>query len=317
MLRTFSTFCLIILASSTLFAQKSIKDYKYIIVPKQYEFQKTEDQHQINSLTKFLFEKEDFIVFFSDESFPEELALNACSALKAIVNDESGMLSTKVTISLVDCYNKAIYTTPEGRSKIKDYKKGYHDAIRKAFVGIQEYEEEQDETTEENIANEIVEAPVNEVVVEEPVKEQVAAVAPVENTVKEEIAETKSEVDIKVAKQTAAPVAVAAVPVVVPKKETKEIKATKPVKAAKGYTIEGTYFIDMWGECVISKKGNDYKVVGGDEDFEFAEIYTTSKPTIFMMKKTGFKQTQLLEIDENGNLKIDSKLGVKIYKRIN
>ncbi|SNR45721.1 hypothetical protein SAMN06265371_103203 [Lutibacter agarilyticus] len=310
MLRTFSTFCLIILASSTLFAQKSIKDYKYIIVPKQYEFQKREDQHQINSLTKFLFEKEEFIVFFSDESFPEELALNACAALKAIVNDESGMLSTKVTISLVDCYNKVIYTTPEGRSKIKDYKKGYHQAIRNAFVNIQELDEEvEGETTEEITAIEAV--------VAESAEEQVVAVSPVETAVKEEIAETKSEVEVKAVKEASAPVAVAAIPVVVPKKEAKEIKESKPDKAAKAYTIEGTYFIDMWGECVISKKGNDYKVVGGDEDFEFAEIYTTSKPTIFMVKKTGFKQTQLLEIDESGNLKIDSKSGIKIYKRIN
>lgn len=309
MLRTFSTFCLIVLVSTTLFAQKSIKDYKYIIVPKQYEFQKSKDQHQINSLTKFLFEKEDFIVFFSDDTFPKELATNACIALKAVVNDESGMMSTKVTISLIDCYNKTIYTTAEGKSKIKEYKKGYHDAIRKAFVSIQEYKEENDgEASEEIIATEAVEVEVAE--------EQVIAVVPVENTVKEEVAETKSEVatTVEVAKQTAAPVAVVAVPVVVSQKEP---KAAKPVKTAKTHTIEGTYFIDMWGECVISKKGNDYKVVGGDEDFEFAEIYTTSKPTIFMVKKTGFKQTQLLELDENGNLKIDSKSGVKIYKRIN
>ena len=312
MLRTFSTFCLIILVSTTLFAQKSIKDYKYIIVPKQYEFQKSEDQHQINSLTKFLFEKEEFIVFFSDDSYPEELALNACAALKAVVNDESGMLSTKVTISLIDCYNKAIYTTPEGRSKIKDYKRGYQDAIRKAFVNIQELDEENNgETTEEITATKVV--------VAEPVKEQVAVVAPIETTIKVEVAETKNEVEAsgEVTKQTAAPITIAAVPVVLPKKETKEIKEAKPVKAEKAHTIEGVYFIDMWGECVISKKGNDYKVVGGDEDFEFAQIYTTSKPTIFMVKKTGFKQTQLLELDENGNLKIDSKSGVKIYKRIN
>lgn len=310
MLRTFSTFCLLILVSTTLFAQKSIKDYKYIIVPKLYEFQKREDQHQINSLTKFLFEKEEFIVFFSGDVYPEDLALNPCSALKAIVNNESGMLSTKVTISLVDCYNKAIYTTPEGRSKIKDYKKGYHEAIRNAFANIQELDQEnEDEITEEIIATEVAEVEV--------AKEQAEAVVPVEATVKEEVAETKSEVEAKAVKEASAAVAVAAIPVVVPKKEAKEIKESKPDKAAKAYTIEGTYFIDMWGECVISKKGTDYKVVGGDEDFEFAEIYTTSKPTIFMMKKTGFKQTQLLEIDANGNLKIDSKSGVKIYKRIN
>lgn len=311
MLRLLSICCFIFLLGTPLLAQKTIDSYKYIIVPKQYEFQKSEDQYQLNSLTKFLFNKEGFVTFFSDDSYPEDLALNACTALKAIVNNESGMLSTKVTISLIDCYNKVIYTTAEGRSKIKDYKRGYQDAIRKAFVSIQEYGlEDEDETSEEITATETV--------VAEPVKEKVGAVAPVETNVKEEVAETKKEVEAttKVVEKTA-PVAVAAVPVVVPKNEAKEIKEAKPVKTAKAYTIEGTYFIDMWGECKISKKGASYKVVGGDEGFEFAEIFTTSKPTIFMVKKTGFSQTQLLELDEDGNLKIDSNSGVKIYKRIN
>ena len=123
---------------------------------------------------------------------------------------------------------------------------------------------------------------------------------------------SSADTAVKAVNSTAV-VAVAAVPVVV----SKEAKVSESEKIAKAFTIEGTYFIDMWGECVISKKGSDFKVVGGDEDFEFAEIYTTSKPNIFMVKKTGFKQTQLLELDENGNLKIDSNSGVKIYKRVN
>lgn len=312
MLRTFSTFCLVVLVSTTLFAQKSIKDFKYVIVPVQYEFQKSEDQYQVNSFMKFLFEKEGFEVYFSNDNYPQELSTNSCSALKAIVNDVSSMISTKVTISLVDCHNTPIYTTPLGRTKIKDYKRGYQDAIRKAYTAMKE-EEAEKEAASEFAVDEVVETPVKEAVAVVPVKEEIAEI-PVEAAVEKEVVESKSDVDTAVkAVNSTAVVAVAPVPVVVPK----QVKVSESEKTAKSFTIEGTYFIDMWGECVISKKGSDFKVVGGDEDFEFAEIYTTSKPNIFMVKKTGFKQTQLLELDENGNLKIDSNSGVKIYKRVN
>ena len=39
------------------FAQKNINNYKYIIVPKSYGFLGDEDKFQLNSLTKFLFNK--------------------------------------------------------------------------------------------------------------------------------------------------------------------------------------------------------------------------------------------------------------------
>lgn len=290
MLRSFATFCIIILMSTPLFAQKTINSYKYIIVPKQYEFQKSEDQYQLNSLTKFLFEREELVVFFSDDSYPKDLAENACVALKAMVKNNSNLLTTKVTINLVDCYNAVIYSSPLGKSKFKDYKKAYQDAIRKAFVGVQAYVNDSTSTK--------VDAPL---VVAAPINEQAATI------------DFKTDAETKIVEENITvnnSVGVVAVPVVVPQKNVVSEKETTV------YALEGTYFIDMWGKCVITKKGATYKVIGGDEDFEFAEIYSTSKSTIFMVKKTGFKETQLLELDTNGNLKIDSKSGVKIYKRV-
>ena len=68
MSRIFSISCLILLfSSSVLFAKKGLNSYKYVLVPNQYEFQKSEDQYQINSLTKFLFDKEGFTVLSSSE----------------------------------------------------------------------------------------------------------------------------------------------------------------------------------------------------------------------------------------------------------
>ena len=39
------------------FSQTNLNNYKYVIVPKKYDFLKEEDQFRLNGLTKFLFEK--------------------------------------------------------------------------------------------------------------------------------------------------------------------------------------------------------------------------------------------------------------------
>lgn len=119
------------------FAQKSINNYKYIIVPKQFEFLNEPDKHQTSSLTKFLFNKYGFKAILTDESFPEDLANNKCLALTSMVSRESSFINTKIVISLRDCYNNIIFESETGISKEKTYKKAYHESIRKAFVSIQ------------------------------------------------------------------------------------------------------------------------------------------------------------------------------------
>ena len=126
-----------LLLSVTTFAQKSINNYKYVIVPKQFEFLKSEDQYQTSSLTKFLFNKYGYTAFLSDETLPQELAQNRCLALLVDVKNNSGMFTTKNTIELKDCNNSIVYTSEEGKSKEKEYKKAYQEAIRSAFKSIQ------------------------------------------------------------------------------------------------------------------------------------------------------------------------------------
>lgn len=321
MSRTHSIFSLFfLLSTSILFAQKDLNAYKYIVVPNQYEFQKSEDQYQINSLLKFLFEKEGYNVYSTATAFPQDLAQSPCLALKAIVNNDSGMLSTKVTISLVDCYNTVVFTSIEGKSKIKDYKKAYHEAIRNAFVGIQELEYEY--TGSENTNLNIVEKNT-ENITESKVEVVPAATLtevdkkPENPVVASEISEPVTQNNVIEANEISSAQKVAETAVIIPvvvseKSNVNEVKSVEKTV----YSIEGKYFIDMWGECVISKKGDGFAVVGGDQNFEFATISKTSKPTIFMVKKTGFTQSQLLELTEDGNLQIDTDNGVKVFKRV-
>lgn len=115
---------------------QSLDDYKYVIIPAKYEFQKTDDQYQLNSLTKFLFEKEGFITQFDNVEMPLEISKNPCDVLTARVNNTSNMFTTKMVIELINCKNQKVLITKEGRSKEKDYKKGYQEALREAFESV-------------------------------------------------------------------------------------------------------------------------------------------------------------------------------------
>ncbi|WP_428742983.1 hypothetical protein [Tenacibaculum sp.] len=123
--------------STASFAQKSINNYKYIIVPSKFEFVKGKDKYQTSSLTKFLFNKYGFTAFLDDEQLPKEVANNRCLTLTGTVKDNSSMFTTKSIIELRDCYNKVVFTSQEGKSKEKEYKKAYQEAIRNAFKSIE------------------------------------------------------------------------------------------------------------------------------------------------------------------------------------
>lgn len=119
------------------FAQKAINNYKYVIVPTKFDFVKEKDKYQTSSLTKFLFNKYGFKAFLEDEKLPEETENNRCLVLTGVVKDDSGLFTTKSIVELRDCYNKVVFTSQAGRSKEKEYKKAYHEAIRNAFKSIE------------------------------------------------------------------------------------------------------------------------------------------------------------------------------------
>ncbi|WP_299335993.1 hypothetical protein [uncultured Psychroserpens sp.] len=122
-------------------AQEAINNYKYIIVQNQYDFQKSEDQYQLNSLTKFLFNKYGYEAFLDSEEYPKDLGADNCLGLKAILKDvKGGFLKTKIQIDLVDCKNNVIATSQVGSSKVKDFKKAHTEAVREAFITYQYFD---------------------------------------------------------------------------------------------------------------------------------------------------------------------------------
>ena len=122
----------LVVISNSIFGQQHINNYKYVTVSKKFDFQKTKDQYQLNSLTKFLLEKEGFKTLFDVETKPQELINNACLNLIVKINKNSNMLTTKLNVELMNCQNEVVYSG-DGRSKLKVYKKAYHEALRKAL----------------------------------------------------------------------------------------------------------------------------------------------------------------------------------------
>ncbi|MGS2740505.1 hypothetical protein [Sinomicrobium sp. M5D2P17] len=119
------------------FAQSTVNGYKYVIVPQKFDFLKKENQYQVNALAKFLFEKYNFTAVYAN-NLNEEMEQNSCLALKANVRDDSNMFTTKLVVELTNCRGEVVYVSEEGKSKEKDYKAAYHDALRKAFLSVEE-----------------------------------------------------------------------------------------------------------------------------------------------------------------------------------
>lgn len=121
----------------TAIAQKNINNYKYVIIPLKYEFLDENNQYRLNTLTRYLFKQRGFEALFDEEEFPEELNKDRCKALFANVEKaKGGLFTTKVEITLKDCFGKELFRTETGSSREKDFQKAYTEAIKKAFSSL-------------------------------------------------------------------------------------------------------------------------------------------------------------------------------------
>ena len=135
-IKLFTTFIAFFIIANV-FSQSNLNDYKYIIVPKKFDFLKDENQYRLNDLTKFLFEKNDFTTVIEGSQYPEDLANNVCMALNSDVGKEKGMFKTKLFVVLKNCQGKEVYKSQIGESRLKEYDKAYVEALRAAFKSFE------------------------------------------------------------------------------------------------------------------------------------------------------------------------------------
>lgn len=127
----------LLFVQSSVLAQSNLNDFKYVLIPKQYDFQRFEDQYQLNSLTKFLFNKYGFEAYFESEDIPSDVSQDRCLALRADLKKLKGFLITRLQFELKDCNGNIVSTSKVGETKVKQYDTAYNIALRQAFETYQ------------------------------------------------------------------------------------------------------------------------------------------------------------------------------------
>ncbi|WP_417558085.1 hypothetical protein [Mesoflavibacter zeaxanthinifaciens] len=152
-----------LLCCTTLLAQNQLNNYKYIVVPNQFKFQKEPGQYRVNGLTKFLLEKQNFTVLLEGDTLPEDVIKNNCLVLKTTAIDDSSMFKTKIKFQFKDCQGKVVYTTEEGESREKKYIVAYNEAVRNAFSSLSNFTHKYEVKETENEAEEVIVTPLPKV----------------------------------------------------------------------------------------------------------------------------------------------------------
>jgi len=117
-------------------SQNTINSYKYVLVPRKFDFVSEEDEYQLNTTTKLLLEQKGFVVFWSTAKLPPALAANRCSALIAEVTRRKAFFATNLTVTLQDCSGNIIFKSKEGKSMEKEWFVAYDQALRDAFSSL-------------------------------------------------------------------------------------------------------------------------------------------------------------------------------------
>lgn len=292
------------------YAQDELNPYKYIIIPKKYDFLKKENQYRVNTYTKFLFDNEGFTTLVQGESYPNDLLSNPCIAVTADVEDSSNMFTTKLKLVLKNCHGNVVFTSIQGTSKLKEFDKTYIDALKKCFVSIEQLNYNFDPAIEAKSENKVQTTPVAEV--KEEVKETEIAVAPVVAP-----ANTEPKVESPAKQTTAAPVVAAvAVPVVnETKKEEEKAAPASTGTIARSYKNENiSFFLIEQGDKLVAYV-NESRIENYKKGELIGTFEKTSLPNVFRVEWK--KQEQDIDettayFDDSGNLKIDIHRNGKI-----
>lgn len=245
-------FLILIASSVTLSHAQDLNNYKYILIPPTYEFTNGTDQYRLNSLTKFLFEKEGFSTLMTNEKKPVDFQQNPCLGLNADVNNNSGLFVTKLVITLTNCSGDVVFESEEGRSREKDFQAAYQEALRDAFESVKELNYHYTGTAE-----------IPEVVSEEKnvPKAKSKELVSKQSKKTEEVEETEKPTPVKIEKEPKAIV------------DAEEVE--KSVKDEKGTS----------GENIFEFKGQRYNLKPTEKGFD---LYIENSPEpIALLLKSG------------------------------
>lgn len=104
---------------------------KVIILPKKFSAFNTENEYNLNNLTKMAFEHNGFKVILENELKKEHFE-NRCNMLSVDIFDLGSSFSSTLKVVLKDCVNNIVYESGSGKSKEKKLFKSYNLAFRNA-----------------------------------------------------------------------------------------------------------------------------------------------------------------------------------------
>lgn len=120
------------------YAQNTINNYKYVLIPERFDFSREDNQYGLNTLAKMLIEEKGFTAYFDNTELPQELAGNKCNALKAEVTQRKALFATNLTLVLKDCQGNIVFKSKEGKSREKEFNTSYNMALRDAFSSLKD-----------------------------------------------------------------------------------------------------------------------------------------------------------------------------------
>ena len=129
-----NTIILFLLFTSYCFSQ-SVNDYKAVVIPMKYDFQKTENQYRLQTITKIDLQKAGFQAFYANETIPAEIT-DRCSLLYLDVKKDNGFLLTKLFVTFKDCYGTEVFKSEIGKSREKEFEAAYAEALNNAFSTV-------------------------------------------------------------------------------------------------------------------------------------------------------------------------------------
>lgn len=146
-MKVYTIFVVLLLFTATAFAQNTINNYRYVLVPERFDFFKMDNQYGLNTLTKLLLDEKGFTAFVGTEEMPPAVVANKCNALKAEVVQKKGLFVTNLTLVLKDCQGNIVFKSKEGKSREKEFQTAYDLALRDAFTSFNDVPYKYDSTT--------------------------------------------------------------------------------------------------------------------------------------------------------------------------
>ena len=114
---------------------QTLNQYKAVIIPLKYDFQKEQNQYRIQTLIKVNLLKSGFQAYYSNEIIPPEIN-DRCKLLTLDLIKESTFIMTKLALVFKDCYGVAILKSGIGKSREKQFEIAYKEALDNAFMSL-------------------------------------------------------------------------------------------------------------------------------------------------------------------------------------